>query len=53
MEKCIFTESGSKRKFRNKVYAGNIGVNIGVAAPMAQFPFSGWKEVFLVSKNTR
>ena len=44
---CIFTESGSNaRKFRNKVYAGNIGVNIGVAAPMAQFPFSGWKDSF-------
>ena len=44
---CIFTESGSSaRKFRNKVYAGNIGVNIGVAAPMAQFPFSGWKDSF-------
>ena len=46
---CIFTESGSNaRKFRNKVYAGNIGVNIGVAAPMAQFPFSGWKDSFLI-----
>ena len=44
---CVFTESGSNaRKFRNKVYAGNIGVNIGVAAPMAQFPFSGWKDSF-------
>ena len=26
---------------------GNIGVNIGVAAPMAYFPFSGWKDSFL------
>jgi malonate-semialdehyde dehydrogenase (acetylating)/methylmalonate-semialdehyde dehydrogenase len=41
---CIFTGSGSAaRKFRHDVMAGNIGVNIGVAAPMAFFPFSGWK----------
>jgi len=44
---CIFTNSGAAaRKFRNEAYAGNIGVNIGVAAPMAFFPFSGWKESF-------
>ncbi|MBS1666741.1 MAG: CoA-acylating methylmalonate-semialdehyde dehydrogenase [Bacteroidetes bacterium] len=44
---CLFTSSGSSaRKFRNEAMAGNIGINIGVAAPMAQFPFSGWKESF-------
>lgn len=44
----IFTASGaSARKFRYEVPAGNIGVNIGVAAPMAYFPFSGWKDSFL------
>lgn len=44
---CIFTRSGSAaRKFRHDVMAGNIGVNIGIAAPMAFFPFSGWKESF-------
>jgi malonate-semialdehyde dehydrogenase (acetylating) / methylmalonate-semialdehyde dehydrogenase len=44
---CIFTASGAAaRKFRNEADAGNIGVNIGVAAPMAFFPFSGWKESF-------
>ncbi len=44
---CIFTTSGSAaRKFRHEVLAGNIGVNIGVPAPMAFFPFSGWKESF-------
>ena len=44
---CIFTSSGAAaRKFRNEVVTGNIGVNIGVAAPMAFFPFSGWKESF-------
>jgi malonate-semialdehyde dehydrogenase (acetylating)/methylmalonate-semialdehyde dehydrogenase len=44
---CIFTRSGAAaRKFRHDTMAGNIGVNIGVAAPMAFFPFSGWKESF-------
>jgi malonate-semialdehyde dehydrogenase (acetylating) / methylmalonate-semialdehyde dehydrogenase len=44
----IFTSSGAAaRKFRYEVPAGNIGVNIGVAAPMAYFPFSGWKDSFL------
>jgi malonate-semialdehyde dehydrogenase (acetylating)/methylmalonate-semialdehyde dehydrogenase len=44
----IFTSSGNTaRKFRYEVPCGNIGVNIGVAAPMAYFPFSGWKGSFL------
>ncbi|MEW6322305.1 MAG: CoA-acylating methylmalonate-semialdehyde dehydrogenase [Acidobacteriota bacterium] len=44
---CIFTSSGAAaRKFRYEARAGNIGVNIGVAAPMAFFPFSGWKGSF-------
>ncbi len=44
---CLFTSSGANaRKFRNQAMAGNIGINIGVAAPMAQFPFSGWKDSF-------
>jgi len=44
---CLFTSSGAAaRKFRYEVHAGNIGVNIGIAAPMAFFPFSGWKESF-------
>lgn len=44
---CLFTNSGANaRKFRNQAMAGNIGINIGVAAPMAQFPFSGWKDSF-------
>lgn len=43
----LFTSSGAAaRKFRYEVQAGNIGINIGVAAPMAFFPFSGWKESF-------
>jgi malonate-semialdehyde dehydrogenase (acetylating)/methylmalonate-semialdehyde dehydrogenase len=44
---CLFTSSGAAaRRFRHEVDAGNIGINIGVAAPMAYFPFSGWKESF-------
>ncbi len=43
----IFTRSGAAaRRFRYEVPAGNIGINVGVAAPMAFFPFSGWKESF-------
>jgi len=44
----IFTENGAAvRRFRHDVEAGMIGVNIGVAAPVAFFPFSGWKDSFL------
>jgi malonate-semialdehyde dehydrogenase (acetylating)/methylmalonate-semialdehyde dehydrogenase len=44
---CIFTASGaSARQFRHNVQGGNIGVNIGVAAPMVFFPFTGWKDSF-------
>ena len=44
----IFTSSGAAaRKFRYHAPTGNVGVNIGVAAPMAYFPFSGWKDSFL------
>jgi malonate-semialdehyde dehydrogenase (acetylating)/methylmalonate-semialdehyde dehydrogenase len=43
----LFTSSGAAaRKFRHEAPAGNIGINIGVAAPMAYFPFSGWKGSF-------
>ncbi|MFZ0544583.1 MAG: CoA-acylating methylmalonate-semialdehyde dehydrogenase [Candidatus Promineifilaceae bacterium] len=44
---CIFTNSGAvARKFRYEANAGNVGINIGVAAPMAYFPFSGWNDSF-------
>ncbi|MEQ9670825.1 CoA-acylating methylmalonate-semialdehyde dehydrogenase [Coleofasciculus sp. G2-EDA-02] len=44
---CLFTTSGAAaRQFRYEAEAGNIGINIGVAAPMAFFPFSGWKDSF-------
>jgi malonate-semialdehyde dehydrogenase (acetylating)/methylmalonate-semialdehyde dehydrogenase len=41
----IFTSAGgAAREFRYGVQAGMIGVNVGVAAPVAWFPFSGWKD---------
>lgn len=44
---CIFTSSGSAaRQFRYEVETGDVGVNVGIAAPMAFYPFSGWKESF-------
>ena len=44
----IFTESGAAvRRYRHEVEVGMIGVNVGVAAPVAFFPFSGWKDSFL------
>jgi malonate-semialdehyde dehydrogenase (acetylating) / methylmalonate-semialdehyde dehydrogenase len=43
----IFTESGAAvRRFRHDVEVGMVGVNIGVAAPVAFFPFTGWKGSF-------
>lgn len=43
----IYTRSGgAARSFARKVNCGMIGVNIGVPAPMALFPFSGWNESF-------
>ena len=44
---CLFTSNGaSARKFRYEAEVGNIGINVGVAAPMAFFPFSGARESF-------
>jgi malonate-semialdehyde dehydrogenase (acetylating)/methylmalonate-semialdehyde dehydrogenase len=41
----IFTTSGkAARDYRFHVEAGMVGVNVGVAAPVAWFPFSGWKD---------
>ena len=43
----IYTQSGkAARQFRYHVVAGNIGINVGVAAPMAYFPFAGMKQSF-------
>lgn len=44
---CLFTrDGGSVRQFRENIDAGMLGINIGVPAPMAFFPFSGWKDSF-------
>jgi len=44
---CIYTDSGaSVREFRENIESGMLGVNVGVPAPMAFFPFSGWKDSF-------
>ncbi|MGH9475672.1 MAG: CoA-acylating methylmalonate-semialdehyde dehydrogenase [Terriglobales bacterium] len=44
---CLFTRSGAAaRQFRSQAAAGNIGINLAVAAPMAYFPFTGWKDSF-------
>jgi malonate-semialdehyde dehydrogenase (acetylating)/methylmalonate-semialdehyde dehydrogenase len=44
---AIFTRDGAvARKFRREVECGMIGVNVSVPAPVAYFPFTGWKESF-------
>ncbi|KPV62567.1 MAG: Methylmalonate-semialdehyde dehydrogenase [Candidatus Bathyarchaeota archaeon BA1] len=44
---CIFTSSGKwAREFKYRVQCGNIGINVGIAAPMAFFPFGGYKDSF-------
>jgi malonate-semialdehyde dehydrogenase (acetylating)/methylmalonate-semialdehyde dehydrogenase len=44
---CLFTSNGaSARKFRYEAEVGNVGINVGVAAPVAAFPFSGARESF-------
>jgi len=44
---CIYTDSASAiRKFRDNIDAGMLGINLGVPAPMAFFPFSGYKKSF-------
>ncbi|HYY07379.1 MAG TPA: aldehyde dehydrogenase family protein, partial [Actinomycetota bacterium] len=43
-----FTSSGAAaRHYRYEVEAGMLGINVGVAAPVAWFPFAGWKDSFL------
>jgi malonate-semialdehyde dehydrogenase (acetylating)/methylmalonate-semialdehyde dehydrogenase len=43
----IFTSSGrAAREFKHRIRAGMVGVNVGVPAPMAFFPFSGWNQSF-------
>jgi malonate-semialdehyde dehydrogenase (acetylating) / methylmalonate-semialdehyde dehydrogenase len=43
----IFTASGyAARQFKRHFNAGMIGINVGVPAPMAWFPFTGWNRSF-------
>ncbi|SFQ28577.1 CoA-acylating methylmalonate-semialdehyde dehydrogenase [Salibacterium halotolerans] len=50
---CLFTDSASSvRYFRENIDAGMLGINLGVPAPMAIFPFSGWKSSFFGSLHT-
>jgi malonate-semialdehyde dehydrogenase (acetylating) / methylmalonate-semialdehyde dehydrogenase len=44
---AIFTNNGkSAREYSSRIEVGMVGVNVGVAAPMAFFPFAGWKNSF-------
>jgi len=44
---AIFTNSGkAAREFKHRVKAGMVGINIGVPATMAMFPFTGWDKSF-------
>lgn len=44
---CIYTRSGQvAREFKHRVKAGMIGINVGIPAPLAYFPFSGWDYSF-------
>ena len=44
---CIYTQSGSAaREFKHRIKAGMVGINVGVPAPLAYFPFSGWDYSF-------
>src|SRR3989454_2773928 len=43
----IFTRSGkAAREFKHRIQCGMVGINIGVPASMAWFPFNGWNESF-------
>jgi malonate-semialdehyde dehydrogenase (acetylating)/methylmalonate-semialdehyde dehydrogenase len=44
---AIFTRSGAAaREFKHRVKAGMVGINVGVPATMAMFPFTGWDDSF-------
>ncbi len=43
----IYTDSGQAAQyFRNRIEAGMVGINVGIPAPVAWFPFAGWKNSF-------
>jgi malonate-semialdehyde dehydrogenase (acetylating)/methylmalonate-semialdehyde dehydrogenase len=44
---CIYTQSGkAAREFKHRIKVGMVGINVGVPAPLAYFPFSGWDYSF-------
>jgi malonate-semialdehyde dehydrogenase (acetylating)/methylmalonate-semialdehyde dehydrogenase len=50
----IFTADGkSAREFQYNVNSGNVGINIGIVAPVALFPFSGMKDSFFGVLHTQ
>lgn len=50
----IFTSSGrNAREFQHDIESGNVGVNIGIVAPMAFFPFGGMKDSFFGDLHTQ
>ena len=51
---AIFTSNGkSAREFQYRITSGNVGINIGIVAPMAFFPFSGMKDSFFGTLHTQ
>lgn len=51
---AIFTSNGKNaREFQYRVTSGNVGINVGIAAPMAFFPFSGMKDSFFGTLHTQ
>jgi malonate-semialdehyde dehydrogenase (acetylating)/methylmalonate-semialdehyde dehydrogenase len=50
----IFTTSGrNAREYQYSIESGNVGINIGIVAPMAFFPFSGMKDSFFGVLHTQ
>ena len=51
---AIFTQNGrSAREFQYNVTSGNVGINIGIVAPVSLFPFSGMKDSFFGVLHTQ
>jgi malonate-semialdehyde dehydrogenase (acetylating)/methylmalonate-semialdehyde dehydrogenase len=50
----IFTQNGkSAREFQYNIASGNVGINVGITAPVAFFPFSGMKDSFFGILHTQ
>jgi len=51
---AIFTSSGkTAREFQYRIVSGNVGINVGIVAPMAFFPFSGMRDSFFGVLHTQ